>query len=186
MKLRVGFVSNSSTASFVVKTRPSEWDILLTEIDPKDIELMTLPQEKVDLLKKLGFYPTIEMDPFAKEMGRIRRKTKNDTFLTFSMTCNHDFGLQFLVANDIPFKASVHYGHHLYSYEAGDDYIYVLNNFGIEFLHNPKEFEERLNNPEITWVDGSPMKKINKKEYLKDYDEKESIALMTGKYPAGE
>ena len=173
MKIRVGFVSNSSTASFIVQTKPSEWDRLCDQ----EASTITLPKEKVDLLKKHGFWPTKESDPFAREMGAIRGKTEDDTFLTFRITCNHDYVLQFLVANDIPFKASVHYGDTLYSYDVEDENIYILRNFGMEYLNHPKKLEDKVGNPE-DWMSLDPLRKIKREEFLKGYDEETSIEIM--------
>lgn len=173
MKIRVGFVSNSSTASFIVQTRPSEFDCLFN----KEVADITLPKEKIDLLKKHGFWPTKEINPFARELGRLRGKTEDDTFLTFKISCNHDYVLQFLVANDIPFKAAVHYGDTLYSYDVEDENIYILRNFGMEFLSNPKKLEDRIDNSE-NWMDLDPLTKISKEEFLEGYSEEESIKII--------
>lgn len=189
MKFRTGFVSNSSTASFIVKTRPTDWDKSMKDIGMEDVYSFTLPKEKVELLKKYGFVPTKSENPFQKELNTylddppMTADTDNDALLGFWITCNHDYVLQFLVANDIPFKASVHYGHELYSYDVEDGYIYILRNFGLEFLSRPKKLEEILNDPEEKkWVNPVPMKKISKKDFLSDYDEETSIAIMKGGY----
>ncbi len=81
--------------------------------------------------------------------------------------------MQFLVANDIPFKAAVHYSDYLYSYDPKDEEIYILRNFGIDYHHNPKELEEDLKEEEI-----KPLRKISKEEYLKGYDEEESLRMI--------
>ncbi len=175
MKIRAGFVSNSSTASFIVKTRPSEWDNLFD----KEATVLTLSQGKIELLKKHGFWPTKETNPFAREWGVILGKTDDDTFLTFKISCNHDYVLQFLVANDIPFKAAVHYGEELYSYDIEDENIYILRNFGMEFMNNPKKLEGRIDNPE-NWMNLDPLTKISKKEFLEGYSEEESIKIIQG------
>lgn len=187
MKLRVGFVSNSSTASFVVKTRPTAWDITLKGLGEEDIELYTLAPEKIELLKKCGFVPTTEENPFRKELNtcigdyEVTPDTDDDSILGFWMTCNHFEVLQFLVANDIPFKASVHYGHYLYSYDPKDEHIYIIQNFGLEYMNRPKDLEELIDNPkEHEWVDLNPLKKIDKKKFLEDYVEEDSIKMMTG------
>lgn len=185
MKIRAGFVSNSSTASFVVKTRPDEWDIMMDRVEKKDIPI--LPQEKVDFLKKCGFVPIKDNDPFRRELNNcggdylVEGDTKDDTFLGYWMVCNQDFVAELLIAHDIPFKASIHYSHSLYSYDPKDEYLYILANFGIEYLNRPKDLEEIMNDPERRELyDTEPLRKISKEEFLKDYDEKNSLKIMSG------
>lgn len=183
MKIRLGFVSNSSTASFVVKTRPDEWDIMMNRVEKNDIP--TLPAEKVELLKKCGFVPIKDNDPFRKELNlcgedyTVKADTIDDTFLGYWMVCNQDFVLEFLVAHDIPFKASVHYSQSLYSYDPKNGYVYILANFGIEYLRDPKELEERMNDPETRELYNiEPLRKVSKEDFLKGYNEEESIKMM--------
>ena len=184
MKIRSGFVSNSSTASFIVKTKPTEWDKLFH----KEETIRVMPSTEIEFLKKCGFIPTNSTNPFEKELTtqfgdpEEKPETEDDTLLRLWMVCNHDYGLRFLVANNISFKASIHYGHHLYSYDRDDAYIYVLNNFGMEYLNHPKKLEDELNDPEMDWVDGKPFRKIKVSKYLKGYDEKEAISIMTGEW----
>ncbi len=185
MKIRTGFVSNSSTASFVVKTRPDEWDIMMDRVEKKSIP--TLPQEKVDFLKKCGFVPIEDNDPFRKELNTcggdytVKADTKDDTFLGYWISCNQDFVAELLIAHDIPFIASVHYSHYLYSYDPKDEYLYILTNFGIEYMNHPKELEERMNDPEERELyDTEPLRKISKKDFLKGYNEEDSIKIMNG------
>jgi len=186
MKIRAGFVSNSSTASFIVKTRLDSIDMMLKDLDGQDAGIFALPQEKIDLLKEYGFVPITDNDPFRKEMNtcmgdyNVQPDTEDDTILGFWIICNHLEVMELLVANNIPFKSAAHYSHHLYSYELDDDYIYVLNNFGIEYMNNPKDLEERMNDPQTReWMDFSPMHKIKKEDFLKGYDEESSRKLMT-------
>ncbi len=178
MKIRAGFVSNSSTASFIVQTRYSEWDQITKKSG--ELSLIGIPEDKVDLLKKHGFWPTLETDPFAREMGVIRGKTEDDTFLTFKISCNHDYVLQFLVANEIPFKAAVHYAQYLYTYDPKEECIYRLQNFGIEYMRRYKDLEKALDgsDEEFDWVDINPLKKYSRDEFLKDYDEEESLKII--------
>lgn len=190
MKIRAGFVSNSSTASFIVKTRPTEWDLTMKRLSSEELDIMTLPQEKVDLLKSRGFVPTTEDNPFRAELNTssgdytVDPDIDDDTILSFWISCNHMEIMEFLVANDIPFKASAHYGHYLYSYEPKDEHVYVLQNFGMEFMDRPKDLEadleEKKNYPEDNkWAhDLEPLRKIDKKVFLKNYDEESSRKLM--------
>jgi len=186
MKLRAGFVSNSSTASFVVKTKPTEWDRTMKRLSSEELDAMTLSQEKIDLLKKCGFVPTTEENPFRREMNlslgdyAVKPDTEDDALLGFWLTCNHLEVMEFLVANDIPFKATAHYGHYLYSYEPKDEHVYVLQNFGIEFMNKPKELEEIMEDPEENrWRnDLKPLRKIDKKSFLRNYDDETSKRLI--------
>lgn len=209
MKIRTGFVSNSSTASFVVKTRPTYFDKVFSRCvdgdggEKREHELFVLSSEKIELLKKMGFVPTKHESPFRVELNYpeydkkgLKTETIDDTLLKFSIVCNHRDVLEFLVANDIPFRAAAHYGDLLYSYEAGSDYVYIIRNFGMEYARKPNQLEEDmkereriieeekdLSEEEQSYVnDFSPFKKISKKEFLQRYDEEESIREMTGEY----
>lgn len=181
MKLRSGFVSNSSTASFIVKTKSDDVDKLFHE----EAEMVALAPEKIRLLKKCGFKYTNVYNPFMRALyvdymdGDKKAKTEEEEtpFLFYWIDCNQEYIAQFLVANDIPFKAAVHYGHELYSYEQGDDYIYILYNYGIEYFQHPKEIVEEIKTSK-KWRKFVPFEKIDKKEFLKDYDEKESLQMM--------
>ena len=177
MKIRSGFVSNSSSTSFVVKTRPSKWDVTLKEMGMEDVDSFTLSVDKVDLLKSVGFFSCQSENPFFMKKGS--HDEEKNVVLGFSINCNQDFVMELLVANDIPFKASVHYGHYLYSYEQGDDYIYVLSNFGMEYVSRPKELEEILSEDnDYDKMFTAPLRRISKKDYLKNYDEKSSLQIM--------
>ncbi len=114
-----------------------------------------------------------DLRPLDSDWDNIEGDTEDETYLGYWITCNHDFVMQFLVANDIPFKAAVHYSDYLYSYDPKDEEIYILRNFGIDYHHNPKELEEDLKEEEI-----KPLRKISKEEYLKGYDEEESLRMI--------
>lgn len=167
MKIRDGFVSNSSTSSFVVKTKPTEYD----KVSHKEKDIFILSEEKIKLLKKYGFAPIRRDDPFNMDF-RSPSNSTNDTLLGYLVTCNYEFIAEFLVANDIPFKASIHYDHHLYSYDPRDEFIYILHNFGLQHFRDPKCLKK-----DTTL---KPFEKISKKEFLKNYNEKDSIEFMKG------
>ena len=193
MKVRNGFVSNSSTSSFIVKTKPTYSDKVFArnyngnDKEKKEYKLFVLPPKKVKLLKKMGFVPTKHENPFKIELNcpeydnkRLKKEITDDTLLKFSITCNHRDVLKFLVAHDIPFRASVHYSHYLYSYQPEDGCVYILPNFGIKYIDNPKRLEEKINDGhEKQWLVLEPFQKISKKEFLKSYNEKDSLMIMT-------
>lgn len=172
----MGWTSNSSTASFLVKIKPDWADRACHPDDGPNT--FVLPEKKVELLKKCGFKPTKRNSPFRFKypFDGDKEPIEDVTYLAYTMVCNQDFVLQFLVAHDIPFTASVHYDHHLYSYEAGDDYIYILNNFGMEYMFRPKEIESEMKERE--WRNFSPYEKMPKEAFLEGYNEKESLQMM--------
>jgi len=173
MKIRSGFVSNSSTASFIIKTRP-------TNKNGKE-DLFILSKEKIELLKKYGFYPTKECNPFRVKLNTYSfiKDEIDDTLLGYWMSCNQEFVLEFLVANNIPFKASIHYNHYLYSYDPQDEFIYILHNFGLQHINEPKQLEKAMQNDEIKkYTNVEPFEKISKKEFLENYNEESSIEFM--------
>lgn len=170
MKKRLGFVSNSSTASFIVQIKSEIIDNCLG----KKIE--NLSQTQIDLLLQCGFTPTRHRDPFKNRFIRPQKEQEDFPYLGYHIDCNHDYILQFLVAKNISFKAAVHYSHYLYSYKKNDKYIYILHNYGIAHLENPEEvFDEDENR---LFVEENPYERIDKKEFLIDYDEESSLQMM--------
>jgi hypothetical protein len=169
VKVRTGFVSNSSASSFVVQTKKEEYDILQIK------DFKELPAEKIELLKNSGFVPIKDRNPFNMScFGQLKANTDDDTFLGYSIVCQQDEVMQFLVANNIPFRASIHYNDYLYSYDMDDDFICVLHNYGLSHWQFPKE----VFNEEENWVENEPFRKINKADFLRDYDEESSLKTM--------
>jgi len=175
MKKRLGFVSNSSASSFVIQIRRGSYD------DQMEITSSDLSTEKIELLKECGFTPVNYSDPFRAGIRNLAKvlkdaQNKDSNYLGYWMTCNQDCVLTFLVSHDIPFKASVHYGHYLYSYDKGGDYVYVLRNYGVAHVSNPKElFDKEYKKYSMKQ---KPYKRIKKKEFVKDHDEHESLLMM--------
>jgi hypothetical protein len=181
MKIRQGFVSNSSTSSFIVKIN-----------DPFDKNFKSLEKKKINLLTKHGFYPCICPNPLFleseyDELEKIERykldreeiyknkkcpKYKNN-YLGLRVVCNQDIPLEFLVFNNIPFTASVHYGYYTYVYKENGKYVYVLNNFGIQ--EDNDDPEKLFKKAKEMRAEGTIAYKLFVKEIRKNYSLKNMI-----------
>lgn len=132
MKIRQGFVSNSSSSSFVVYLR---------ENFPADSSILPIDEQKTQLLEAYGFrfgkwVTPMEVELFGK---KIREKDTCDECdaetMTYSVLCNEDEVLQFLVQNNIPFEAICHYGHEYVEYN-GHNRVALAPNIGeIVFMY---------------------------------------------------
>jgi len=127
MKIRSGFVSNSSSSSFVVQVERYDFT------DRETVQIVS--QDEIDLLIAYGFKWTDCQYASVHEAGRndknfLREERQElDESLCMRVTCNQDFIIAFLVHRNIPFSASCHYGH--YSVFFGKDSKKLL------FVDNP-------------------------------------------------
>lgn len=132
MKIRSGFVSNSSSSSFIVRrTAPITLD-----------DKIVLTKEQEDALVKFGFRKTFAFTPeqvpafhddveWKKEKSFLRKKEYRNRFnYGYEVTCNQDEVMTFLIENKIPFIATCHYGHETVIYSPVDDKVYTATNFG--------------------------------------------------------
>jgi len=135
MKIRTGFVSNSSSSSFLVCVNDL-WKKLKGE-NPRQI---TEEQERI--LLDFGFEYTC--CPGAKHIEWNKHWNDNsykDYFtgeieyctdqLGYSVTCNEHEVLEFLVKNQIPFEALCHYGHYSILWD-GKEKIQRIKNPGLQ------------------------------------------------------
>ena len=101
MKIRNGFVSNSSSSSFVVKIK--EFDYTNNKM------IVFLTEEEITLLENYGFKKTEQSYPSKIDVTGIKPNSSGEN-LAYKVVCNQDEVISFLVENNIPFIASIHYG----------------------------------------------------------------------------
>lgn len=130
MKTRQGFVSNSSSSSFIVRRLDSNTDAK-----------MTTPEQDL-ALAGFGFRKTIAHNPhqvpafhdkkaWKEEAKWMRRKYYKTGFnYGYEITCNQDEVITFLIENRISFVASCHYGHESIIYDSKENVIYIGQNYG--------------------------------------------------------
>jgi hypothetical protein len=182
MKIRNGFVSNSSASSFLVNLHGdwTEWK------EKKDKLSLTESRKLVHQLKLLhdyGFRPTLAHHPmflYTHGMeydekgpdGWIWKPKKRDYLhgmvrYGYSVVCNEDEVITFLLKHGIPFGAVTHYGHWHLIYNGGKVFWQVANlgeQIGMYGRKNP-DTEYR----EIKRYRGREQKqfhRINVQEYL--------------------
>ena len=160
MKIRTGFVSNSSTASFIVRIKQDDWH------NEKD-ELFIANEEDVIKLEEYGFERTDLTNPF-KTRGVFVNEKDSDKYLSmkYFVTCNEDEVIEFLVKNNIPFKASVHYDHRYVSYKKDSNYVFQATNYGLIFNMYGENHFDYLTEEQLEEFILKPYRKIPKSEYL--------------------
>lgn len=100
MKIRSGFVSNSSSSSFTVYLK-----------DLGSHKSANLSDDQLDALAQNGF-------------------TTDKYYATFDASCNQDEVAKFLIENKIPFKASCHYDHYHLFWNGKSDKVIMIQNPG--------------------------------------------------------
>jgi hypothetical protein len=145
MKIRNGFVSNSSTSSFIVKL----WQSPLSSKSEKRV----LSEEKEKLLFNYGFRYTfasaehIEMniydhsweheEPKWAEKSAWREDAKEEEVeapqMGYFVVCNEDWVYRFLIDNQIPFESVNHYGHYALWWDGEADFVVRACNFGTAY-----------------------------------------------------
>lgn len=127
MKIRNGFVSNSSSSSFVVYYRE--------HADSKSTSTFLLSKDKLKKLKKAGFkYSNVKNPYYVKtpieQTGlTLKSFTKWDAiYLTYDVMCNQDDVIYFLIKNKIPFVSLCHYDEEIVVWDGKSDHFYEMPN----------------------------------------------------------
>lgn len=156
MKIRNGFVSNSSSSSFIVQIKKR----LGSDFD-KDKDIAN--EQDIEKLSEYGFQLTTIKSPFDFSYNpdyTYEEKEEDANYMRHSVVCNQDEVLDFLVKNNIPFRASCQYGHNFCSYRRNYPYVLEAANFGLEI--------DMYGEDHINWEHINDMKKIYK-ENIQDY-----------------
>lgn len=158
MKIRDGFVSNSSSSSFVVQRRDTH-----VRNSPK---LVTAEQEK--LLKKQGFslktcyYPD-QVDVWHPDHELTAEEKKYANWTRY-VSCNQSDEIEFLLENRISFTADIHYGHSSMIYDGKTDVLIIAQNFGKQI--------QMWGSGKMTFAsmkETKPVERTTGKQYLKKY-----------------
>lgn len=129
MKIRNGFVSNSSSSSFVVRYKDSNFSA------PKEPKNFLLSKELLKKLKKFGFKYSNISNPYfvgtslAQKHLTLKSFEKwEDIYLIYDVTCNQNDVIYFLLSNKIPFVALCHYEEEIVVWDGKSDHFYKMLN----------------------------------------------------------
>jgi len=128
MKTRHGFVSNSSSSSFLVLLK----DIFFIFNDEESDKLLWT-DEQIKAMLDYGFFYTYARSAVEIEFSENPKAKKKDRYcnLGYSIMCNQEDVINFLTNNNISFEAVCHYRHESVFYESGKDYYVEIDNVGL-------------------------------------------------------
>jgi len=148
MKTRQGFVSNSSSSSFIVEVKTMDYS-------NGEFEFILSP-DKIEALDSFGFrlincscvehyhnYPS-NSNPDS-DVYKQRDDYADDyrSNMGYHVSCNEDEVLYFLFKHRIKFNAVVHYENESIIYDGGD-YFYRIQNYGktLSMYHKNDSYEQ--------------------------------------------
>jgi len=138
MKIRTCFVSNSSSSSFLVKN-----------FDLFSDKKQKLTKEQIKKLEDFGFvaskaWSVTEVEFSNTDNIKYNKGDKDFKYppsYIYSITCNQDDVIEWLVYEKIPFQALCHYGDYVCIFDG--EKVYRIENYGLEILTSgPKEFKK--------------------------------------------
>ena len=162
MKIRSGFVSNSSSSSFIVRRGDfSTMKIVTSKSTDKKLE-------KFGFRKTVAHHPNnvpafYDMKRWEIERNAVDGREENDVFgynYGYEVTCNQDDVIQFLIKNKISFRATCHYGHESLIYDSDTDILSTGINFG--------EIMSMYGTDDCGLKNKKPITQISGKEWLKN------------------
>ena len=166
MKIRQGFVSNSSASSFIVRIKDDNMFNIRGEG-------WLSSKEDIKKLEEYGFKKCNILSPFTMNDMIKTGEPGDDHYLSMKywVSCNQDEVICFLVKNNIPFKASVHYDNEYWSLRKDSKYILSAKNFGITldmYGEDRSDLEEMRKQSSLKKIPVEEYIKVN--ELLEDYD----------------
>lgn len=168
MKNRHGFVSNSSSSSFVVKYRQNSW------VGPDESkQTYFLSKEQLKKLKKYGFVYNKSINPYFSDEKEKTLKCFgkwDNVNLSYSVICNQDDVIYFLLKEKIPFVALCHYDQEIVVWDGKNENFYQSDNI-IEFVcknHGIKDFDTGESGQYYPVELCPKIKKFNVKQWLEN------------------